>query len=139
VSLLLQRGRSRGEGEGALGVDGGHQGVSGERGEIGKQATEAVHRKAVFGSASGLLGDGGGRALGFGNDAGAQRLGSLLVGVVVEHRGQPLAHVPFEIVRQHTQKHMGAHPVGQPMVDRPDLQIDGLDAAEARSTRLKDL
>ena len=31
---------------------------------------------------------------------------------------------------QHAQKHVGAHPVGQPVVDRPDLQIDALEAAE---------
>jgi hypothetical protein len=52
VSLQLQWGRSRGEGEGALGVDSSNQGVSGERGEIGKEATEAVDRDFFCGCGS---------------------------------------------------------------------------------------
>jgi hypothetical protein len=43
-----------------------------------------VDRQTVVGSAGGLLGDGGGRALGLGDDAGALRFGGILVGVVVE-------------------------------------------------------
>src|SRR6516162_9512693 len=84
VGLLLERGRPGGEGEGALGVDGGNQGIAGQGGEIGKEAAEAVDREAVLGPAGGLLDDRGRRALGFGDDAGAQRFGRLLVGVVVE-------------------------------------------------------
>ena len=53
-----------------------------------------------------------------------------LVGVVVEQRRQALAHVPFEVVGQHAHKHVGTHAIGQPVIDRPDLEVDGLDAAE---------
>ncbi len=67
-----------------LGGDGGHQGVSGEGGEIVEKGSEAVDRQAVLGSASGLLGDGGRGALGFGDDAGALRFARILVGVVVD-------------------------------------------------------
>jgi len=53
-----------------LGADGGNQGVSGERGEVVEKGSEAVDWEAVLGSASGLLGNGGGGAPGFGDDAG---------------------------------------------------------------------
>ena len=59
-----------------------------------------------------------------------ERLGGLLVGVVEQHRRQALTHVPFEIVGQHAEEDMRAHAIGQPVIDRPDLEIDGLDAAE---------
>ena len=41
-----------------------------------------------------------------------------------------LAHVPFEIVGEHAQQHVGAHAVGAAMMDGPDFEIDGLEAAE---------
>jgi len=34
--LLLERGEPSRQGEGALGADGGHQGISGQRGEVGQ-------------------------------------------------------------------------------------------------------
>src|SRR3984893_12604278 len=73
-----------GQGEGLLGSDGGDEGVLGEGGEVIEKGTEAVDWEAVLGSASGLLGNGGGRAPGFSDDAGALRFGGILVGVVVE-------------------------------------------------------
>src|SRR5258705_8757210 len=57
------------------------------------------------------------------DNAGALRFGGVLVGVVVEHWRQTLAHVPFQIISKHAQKHVGAHAVGQPVIDRPDLQV----------------
>ena len=69
AGLLLERGRPCGQGEGLLGGDGGDEGVSGEGGEVGEKGSEAVDWEAVLGSAGGLLGDGSGRALGFGDDA----------------------------------------------------------------------
>ena len=56
-----------------LGSDGGDEGVLGEGGEVIEKGTEAVDWEAVLGSASGLLGNGGGRAPGFSDDAGALR------------------------------------------------------------------
>jgi len=117
--------RSRSDGEGKIGRDGGCDGVPGDRGEVGEQGLEAVDGKAVVGPAGGLLADGGGRALGLGDDAGAERVCGFLVGVVVEDRRQALAHVPFQIVSEHAEEDVGAHPVGKPVVDRPDVQIDG--------------
>src|ERR1700731_5503769 len=98
AGLLLDGGRPCGQGKGLLGGDGGNEGVSGEGGEVVEKGSEAVDREAVVGSAGGLLGDGGGGAFGFGDDAGALRFGGIFVGVVVEHRRQALAHVPFQVV-----------------------------------------
>src|SRR6516165_5135185 len=88
VCLLLQWGRPSRQGKGALGVDGGHQGVAGQGGEIGQQTAEAVDREAIFGSSGGLFGDRGRRARGLGNDTGAQGFGGLLVGLVIEYGRQ---------------------------------------------------
>src|SRR6476660_9284227 len=53
-------------------------------------------------------------------------------GVTMEDRAaaasaQRLAHVPLEIIGEHAQQHVGADPIGQAVVDRSDLKIDGLD------------
>ena len=77
VCLLLQWGRPSRQGK-ALGVDGGHQGVAGQGGEIGQQTAEAVDRQAILGSSGGLFGDRGWRALGLGDDTGAQCFGGFL-------------------------------------------------------------
>src|SRR6185436_13835566 len=98
AGLLLNGGRPRGQGKGLLAGDGGDESVSGEGRKIVEKGSEAVDREAVVGSAGGLLGDGGGRAPGFSADAGALRFGGVLVGVVVEHGRQALAHMPFQIV-----------------------------------------
>jgi len=63
------------------------------------------------------VGDGASGALGLGDNTGAQRFGRILFGVVVEHGGQALAHVPFQVICEHAQKHVGARAVGQPVVD----------------------
>ena len=70
------------------------------------------------------------RALRLRHHAGTTCLGGLLVVIVEQHRRQALAHVPFEVIGQHAEKHMPAHPIGQPVMHRTDLQIDGLDAAK---------
>jgi hypothetical protein len=57
------------------------------------------------------------------------RFARILVGVVVEHRRQALAHVAFQVVGEHADKHVGPHAISQPVIDRPDLEIDRLDAA----------
>src|ERR1700674_2253466 len=85
AGLLLEGSGPGGQGEGLFGGDGGDQSVAGEGGEVGEEGAKAVHRQAVLGSPGGLLGDGGGGARGRGDDAGAQRCGGVLVGVVVEH------------------------------------------------------
>src|SRR5436189_2371590 len=51
--------------------------------------------------------------------------------VVIEQHGfEALAHVPFDMAGEHAQEDMGAHPRRQPMVDRSQVQIDGLETAE---------
>ena len=96
----------------------------------GQQRAKAVNRQPVLGLPGGLFGDGGRGAFGLGNDAGALCFGGLLIGVVVEHGRQTLAHVPFQILGEHAQKHVGADAICQPVINRPDLQVDGLEAAE---------
>ncbi len=69
-----------------------------------------------------------GRALGWRHRI-ARGLGGLLG--VGEHQFAPgLAHVPLDVVRQHAQQDVRAHPIGQAMVDRPHLQVHRLDGAE---------
>src|SRR5271165_5328024 len=102
------------------------KGKSGVR-EVVKQGVEAVDGETIVGSAGGLLGEGGGRSLSLCDRALAERLGGLLVGVVVEHGGQALAHVPFEIIGEHAEEDVGTHAVFEPVVDRPDMEVDGLD------------
>src|SRR5208283_391798 len=107
--------------------EGGRDGVFGDGGEVVKQGVEAVDGETIVGSAGGLLGEGGGRSLSLCDRALAERLGGLLVGVVVEHGGQALAHVPFEIIGEHAEEDVGTHAVFEPVVDRPDMEVDGLD------------
>src|SRR6266849_10733914 len=80
--LLLDRGGLGEEGELVGRAGGGDDGVSREGSKVGEQGLEAVDRQAVGGGAVGLLGDGGRRALGLGDDAGAQGLSGLFVGIV---------------------------------------------------------
>src|SRR5580704_17749068 len=115
---LLDGGRPGDQGEGLLGGDGGDEGVSGEGGEVIEKGTEAVDWEAVLGSAGGLLGNGGGGALGFGDDAGALRFGGILVGVVVEQRRQALAYMPFQVIGEDAKKTRG-HARDRPASDRP--------------------
>ena len=96
-----------------------------------RRGLEAVHREAIRGRAMGLFGDSRGRALRLGNDAGSEGFGGRLLGVVVEHRGEALAQMPFDVIGEHAQKDVSAYARCGPMEDRPDLQIDGLDTANS--------
>jgi hypothetical protein len=40
------------------------------------------------------------------------------------------AHVPFEMVGEHAQQHVSTHALWAAVMDRPDLEVDGLEAAE---------
>ena len=73
-----------------------------------------------------------------GDGALAQGFGGGLVVVFIEHGGETRAHMPLDIIGQHAQEHVGADPILEPMMDRPDMQIDRLQAT-GRSTRLNDL
>jgi hypothetical protein len=49
----------------------------------------------------GLFGDGRGRGLRLGDDAGSQGFGGRLIGIVVEHRGEALAQMPLDVIGEH--------------------------------------
>ena len=51
--------------------------------------------------------------------------------VVVEEDGfEALAHVPFDMAGEHAQEDMSTHPRRQPVMDRAEAQVDGLQAAK---------
>ena len=53
------------------------------------------------GASGGLLPVGGVGALGLGDDAGALGGSGLVVGLIVEHRGEPRAHVMLDMIGEH--------------------------------------
>ncbi len=110
---------------------GGHShGVAGEGGELGQQGLEAVDWQAVMCALAGSFSARGVGAL-CGRDDGGSRGGSLGALVIVEQdRSECLTHVPFEVVGEHAQQHVGADPIGQAVMDRSDLEINGFDRAE---------
>ncbi len=69
-------------------------------------------------------------ATGGGDDRGSFGGSSGTVVVVKEDRGQTASHVEFDVVGQHAEKDVGAHPRRRPMEDRADFQINRLQAAE---------
>ena len=89
-----------------------------------------MYRQAIFGQSCGLLGDGGWGALRLRHHAFSQGFGSVPVGIIEQHGRQTLPHMPFEIIGQHAEEDVRPHPVRQPVMDGPDLQIDGFDAAK---------
>jgi hypothetical protein len=103
--------------------------VSCECSETGEKRLKAVHRKAVGRRAVSLFGDCGRRALGFGDDAGPECFGGRLIGVAVEHQGEALTEMPFNVIGEHAQKDVSAHARRCPVEDRKNLQINSLDAA----------
>ena len=84
-------------------------------GEIGEQAAEAVGRQTVVGAAGCLFAPGGVGALGLGDDACAHRGGGLVIGLVVEHGGEPGAHVMLDVIGEHAQEDVGAHARRRPV------------------------
>ena len=56
---------------------------------------EAVDGQTVVGEAEGLFGLGGGRACCFGDNADTLCGGGVAIVVIIEHRRQPGAQVPF--------------------------------------------
>ena len=64
------------------------------------------------------------------DDGSARGVRSGRVVLVEQDGGEPLAHVPFDVVGEHAQQHVSAHALGEVVVDGPHLEIDGLDAVE---------
>jgi len=50
--------------------------------------------------------------------------------IVEQDGGERLAHVPFQMIGEHAQEHVGAHAWADPMEDRTNVEVDGLEAAE---------
>jgi len=98
-----------------VGRDRGGDGVARQGRQIAQQRVETVHWQSVLGQTGGLLGDRGRGALCWRDDARSQRVCGVFVGVVEQHRCQALTHVPFQIVGEHAQEDMRAHPIGQPL------------------------
>ena len=90
-----------------------------------------MDRQAVVGATGCRLALGGLGALRRGDDGGACGGGGGAV-VVVEQDGlERLAHVPFDVVGEHAEEARGRARGGAVRwIDRADLEIDGLEAAE---------
>src|SRR5215471_5765631 len=98
--------------------------------EVAQQAVKAVDRAAIGGDFAGTLAQRGQRRLSRGDDRGALAGGGSGIVVIEQHRFEALTHVPFDMAGKHAQEDLGAHPRRQPMVDRAQVQIDGLQAAK---------
>src|SRR3984893_2934718 len=67
---------------------------------------------------------------GRGNRRGAQSV-AVSARMIVEQDGcECLAHMPFEMIGEHAQEHVGAHAWADPMEDRTAVEVDGLVAEE---------
>src|SRR5262245_147151 len=104
--------------------------VACKRGEIGEQCAEAVNRlsivRALFAGLA--LGRWRGLCLGYRRRAGS--FGGGPVVIVKQDGRQCLAHMPFEMIGEHAQEHVGAHARAGPVVDRTNFEVYGLDAAK---------
>jgi len=56
----------------------------------------------------------------------AQGVAGLRLMVVKQHWRKGFAHVPLHVVGQQAHKHMGSDPIGEPVQDGSQLQINGL-------------
>ena len=64
------------------------------------------------------------------HDGGACGRSGFWVIVVEQQRLELGAHVPFDVVGEHAQEDMRAHPVAGVVVDGTHLEVHGLEAAE---------
>ena len=94
--------------------------IAGERAEIAERGVKAVHPSPLRRR----------RGLGLGHRRGALRLARGRIGLVEQHRGEALAHVPLPIMGQHAEQDVGAPPRRGPMEHRTQFEIDGLQRAE---------
>jgi hypothetical protein len=93
-----------------------------KRGQIGEQAGEAAYRVVVVG----VFGRGfGERVIRVGGRDGVGAFGCSCGFIVVleEDWGQDLFHVPADVVGQHLQEQVGAHPLGQSVAERVDIEF----------------
>ena len=95
-------------GHGPLG--GGLNAVARQGGEVGEQGLEAVDGKAVRGALAARLGAGGRRGAGGCDGRGPGGPGRGGIVVVEEERGERPAHVPLDVVGEHAEEDVRAHP-----------------------------
>src|SRR5215831_4699477 len=114
--------------------------IAGERGEIAKQGMEAVHREWFAICRVGAFANGLAlrrrRGLGLGHRRYALRLAGGWIGLVEQHRGEAPAHVPLQIIGQHTEQDVRAHAWRGPVEYRTQFEIDGLQRASPFFIRL---
>src|SRR6185312_5138968 len=120
--LALQRGGAGDHGE-CRRVVGGLDVVGADGGQVGEQAGEAVYRDAVLGAFARGFGERLVGALGRGDGVGAFGGCAGFVVVVEQDGGQGLFHVPADVVGQHPQEHVGAHPIGEVVADGPHVEF----------------
>jgi hypothetical protein len=140
VSRLMGTGDGDGQRFEGLLLDGGGTGEDGE-GSIGARAVTMVLRamvarsasrlwklwtgRAVGGASRGGFGECLGRASRLGDRTCARGLGGLPI-VIVEHGGEAGAEMPLQIVDEHAREDVSAHTALQPIMDRSNVQVNGL-------------
>src|SRR5262249_6487507 len=70
------------------------------------------------------------RGFGLGHRRDALRLAGGWIGLVEQHRGEAPAHVPLQIIGQHTEQDVRAHAWRGPVEYRTQFEIDGLQRTE---------
>ena len=105
--------------------------------QIGRERLKAMHRQSIGSHPGRLLADCGLRAPRLRHHTDTTCLGSFCR-IIEQHRRQPLAHVPFDVIGQHTEKYMPAHPIGQPVMFRRTCRSTVLMQRNARSISARD-
>ena len=104
-------------------------GIGTERGQGTEQAIEGAEREAFLRAFGPFLGLRCGRR--FGRGHGIARGADLREFLVDEEEGsQGFAHMPFDIVRQHTQEQVSADASLQAVMDGADAQVQALERPE---------
>jgi len=98
--------------------------------QVRQQRAEAMHRSVVGGSFGACFADGVVRSPGRRHRRYALDRGGFFVIVVKQDRRQVLSHMPLDIVGQHAQKHVGSDSAVQAMVNRTNIEVHWLEAAE---------
>ena len=124
--LRLDRRRRGGDVESRLSRPRGLDPVHRERSELLEQSPEVVDVLARARALRGCFPPGLRRAFGLGDGRVADRA----VLVVEQHRGERVAHILFDIVREHADQEVGADPRLEAVADRADLEVGRLHRPE---------
>jgi len=105
-------------------------GIAGQGCKVLQQGAEAVNRAAIGRFARGGLGFGCGGDLGGRHGRRPLDRGIFLIVILEEQRRQRLAHMPDQVISEHAQEHMGAHALGEAVVDGADFEVHGFHRAK---------